>query len=72
MVAICLPIQAWVDAEALLRRDRRIRQLSWSEYHWIEHNGIYNRAVVNVVPANIEKIRGAFPNWTGYASAVFV
>ena len=72
MVAICLPIQAWVNAEAFLWSDWRIGQLSRSQCHWIEHYGIYDRAVIDIVPANIEKIRRMLLNWSGYAPAVFV
>src|SRR5215213_1350860 len=72
MVAVCLPIQAWVDAEAFLRRDWRIGKLSLNQCHWIEHYGIYDRAVIDIVPANIEKIRRSLLNWSSDAPAIFV
>src|SRR5215211_7065503 len=72
MVAVCLPIEAWVYTEAFLRRDWRISKLSLNQCHWIEHYGIYDRAIINVVSANIEKIRRVLLNWSGYAPTVFV
>ena len=72
MVAVCLPIQAWVDAEAFLRGDRSIGQLSWCQCHWIQHYGIYDRAVIDIVPANIEKIGRVLLKWSSDAPAVFV
>jgi hypothetical protein len=72
MVAVCLPIEAWVYTEAFLRRDWRIGKLSLNQCHWIEHYGIYDRAIINVVSANIEKIRRSLLNWSSDAPAIFV